>query len=71
MFSYYMKGDHSSEMDLLDIKYFAEYDNVINIAKSVVAKSKYPKLPIWNGETADACHSGIPHVTDRFISSFL
>ena len=69
--SYYMKGDHTTAMDLLDTKYFAVYEDIVNTAKSVVAKSKYPKLPIWNGETADACHGGIPGATDRYISSFL
>ena len=69
--SYYFRGDTASYKNYLNPAFFQNLADTIDLVQSTIAGSEYPKLPIWNGETSDAWHSGTANVSDRFVSGFL
>jgi len=69
--SYYFRGDTASYKEYLNPEHFRNLADTIDLLKSTIAGSKYPKLAMWNGETSDAWHSGTANVSDRFVSGFL
>ena len=69
--SYYFEGDRASYKDYLNPKYFPHLPDTIDLLQSTIAGSKYPKLPLWMGETSDSWARGTKDVSDRFVSGFL
>lgn len=69
--SYYFRGDIAHVNQYLDPKYYTELENKINFVRNAISTSSHPNMALWNGETADAWHSGTPNVTDRYVSGFL
>jgi heparanase len=68
---YYFEGDKGTYKDYLNPAHFADLAGCIGNVRESVEHSKYPKLPLWLGETSDAWHSGTENVSDRFVSGFL
>ena len=70
-YRYYFQGDIAKYTEYLNPGHFASLAQTIDNVRGAVSHSKYPKLPLWIGETSDAWHSGTPNVSDRFVSGFL
>jgi len=68
---YYFEGDVASYKDYLNPKYFQSLPDTIDLLQATIAGSKYPKLPLWLGETSDSWARGTKDVADRFVSGFL
>jgi len=69
--SYYFRGDTASYKEYINPAHFHSLAETIDLVRSTITGSKYPKLAIWNGESSDAWHSGTANISDRFISGFL
>lgn len=68
---YYFRGDVVTYKEYLNPEHFADLAVCIDSVRETITQSKYPKLPLWIGETSDAWHEGTQNVSDRFVSGFL
>ncbi|RZC41862.1 heparanase-like, partial [Asbolus verrucosus] len=68
---YYFNGATAKIADFLNPKNFDILKWQIVTVKEIVEHDKLTNKPIWLGETSSAYGGGAPHLSNRFIASFL
>jgi heparanase len=68
---YYFGGNNATVEDYINPKYFSNLAAMIDVSRRTVAKTRFPNVTLWLGETSSAYNSGTPNISDRFVAGFL